>query len=153
MCTNKISKCMHLHRPTTNTNIFMYIIHKTMFLKWEKKGRRVVFFCYLLLFFFMGLIPLAGRAEVRVDLPTSRAQIFSWAWSASGRYFCFLQQNISQRAGARLVSTTKNLIKWRHFGANYLNTGDKTKSKYSPQKKKIHRSTEFGSTQFKSRFI
>ena len=101
-----------------------------------KKRKACGFFCYLLLFFFMGLIPLAGRAEVRVDLPTSRAQIFSRAWSASGRYFCFLQQNISQRAGARLVSTTKNLIKWRHFGANYLNTGDKTKSKYSPQKKK-----------------
>ena len=101
-----------------------------------KKRKACGFFCYLLLFFFMGLIPLAGRAEVRVDLPTSRAQIFSRAWSASGRYFCFLQQNISQRAGARLVSTTKNLIKWRHFGANYLNTGDKTKSKYSPQKNK-----------------
>ena len=35
--------------------------------------------------------------------------------------------------------------------AFYLNTGDKKKSKYSPQK--IHSSTEFGSKQFKSRFI
>ena len=32
--------------------------------------------------------------------------------------------------------------------ALYLNTGDKTKSKYSPQK--IHSSNEFGSIQFKS---
>ena len=37
-----------------------------MFLKWEKKGSGS-FFCYLLLFVFMGLpvIPVAGRAEVR----------------------------------------------------------------------------------------
>ena len=31
----------------------------------EKKRRACVFFCYLLLFFFMDLIPLAGSAEVR----------------------------------------------------------------------------------------
>ena len=56
---------MHLHHPATNTNIFMYIIHKTMFLKWEKKGRCVCFFLLFVVVFFMGLIPLAGRAEVR----------------------------------------------------------------------------------------
>ena len=56
---------MHLHRPATNTNIFMYIIHKTMFLKWEKKGRCVCFFLLFVVVFFMGLIPLAGRTEVR----------------------------------------------------------------------------------------
>ena len=35
--------------------------------------------------------------------------------------------------------------------ALYLNTGDKKKSKYSPQK--IHSSIEFGSKQFKSRLM
>ena len=35
--------------------------------------------------------------------------------------------------------------------ALYLNTGDKTKSKYIPQKK--HSSIEFGSKQFKSGFM
>ena len=35
--------------------------------------------------------------------------------------------------------------------ALYLNTGDKKKSKYSRQK--IHSSSEFGSKQFKSRFM
>ena len=35
--------------------------------------------------------------------------------------------------------------------ALYLNTGNKTKSKYSPQK--IHSSIEFGSKQFKSHLM
>ena len=65
MCTNKIYKCTHLHRPATNSNIFMYIVNKIMFLNGKKK-EGVCFFCYLLLvFFFMDLIPLAGSAEVR----------------------------------------------------------------------------------------
>ena len=65
MCTNKIYKCTHLHRPATNSNIFMYIVNKIMFLKWKKKGGRVFFLLFAVGFFFMDLIPLAGSAEVR----------------------------------------------------------------------------------------
>ena len=51
MCTNKIYKCTHLHRPATNTKIFMYIVHKTMFLKWEKKRKACVFVVVCCCFF------------------------------------------------------------------------------------------------------
>ena len=65
-------------------------------------------------------ITLSSRAVVAVDLPTSRAQIFSRAQSASARFFMFSAAKASERAGARLVSHAKNHIYWRHFGANYL---------------------------------
>ena len=57
-----------------------------------------------------------------VDLGTSRAQLFSRALSASGRFFvlCGKSERESERARARLVSPARNRIKWRHFGANYL---------------------------------
>ena len=51
MCTNKIYKCTHLHRPATNSNIFMYIVNKIMFLKWKKKGGRVFFLLFAVVFF------------------------------------------------------------------------------------------------------
>ena len=63
--------------------------------------------------------PFFGRC---VDLATSRAQMFSRALSASGRFFvlCGKSERESERARARLVSPARNRIKWRHFGANYL---------------------------------
>ena len=57
------------------------------------------------------------HAGALVDLPTSRAQIFSRARSASGRFYA---EKASERARARLVSPAKNRIKCRRFGANYL---------------------------------
>ena len=51
MCTNKIYKCTHLHRPATNSNIFMYIVNKIMFLKWKKKEGRVFFLLFAVVFF------------------------------------------------------------------------------------------------------
>ena len=51
MCTNKIYKYTHLHRPATNSNIFMYIVNKIMFLKWKKKGGRAFFFVICCCFF------------------------------------------------------------------------------------------------------
>ena len=63
--------------------------------------------------------PFFGRC---VDLATSRAQTFSRALSASGRFFvlCGKSERESERARARLVSPARNRIKWRHFAANYL---------------------------------
>ena len=45
---------------------------------------------------------------------------FSRARGVIGRVFVFSAAKASERAGAWLVSPTKNRIKWSHFGANYL---------------------------------
>ena len=53
-------------------------------------------------------------------MPIKLSSNCSRAWSASNRFFIFSVAKASRRAGARLVSPTKNCIKWHHFGANYL---------------------------------
>ena len=70
-------------------------------------------------------LPLCDRRSklitgIYIDLPTSRAQIFSRARSATGRFLIFPAAKASERTRARLVSPAKNRIKWRHFGANHL---------------------------------
>ena len=50
-----------------------------------------------------------------LDLPTSRAQIFSRARNASGRFFMFSAAKANQRAKPRLVSLAKNRINSRQF--------------------------------------
>ena len=70
-------------------------------------------------------LPLCDRRSklitgIYIDLPTSRAQIFSRARSATGRFLMFPAAKASERTRARLVSPAKNRIKWRHFGANHL---------------------------------
>ena len=71
------------------------------------------------------VLPLCDRRSklitgIYIDLPTSRAQIFSRARSATGRFPMFPAAKASERTRARLVSPAKNRIKWRHFGANHL---------------------------------
>ena len=52
-----------------------------------------------------------AKVDDQLDLPTSRAQIFSRSRRASGRFFMFSAAKASEKATARLVSPSKKRIK------------------------------------------
>ena len=57
----------------------------------------------------MRYVVQSGVAK-RIDLPTSRAQIFSRARSTRGRFFMLSAAKANERAGTRIVSPAKNRI-------------------------------------------
>ena len=73
------------------------------------------FTCHAIVLIFLAFTcsnPVLGTHSILLlDLPTSRAQIFSRARGASGRFFMFSAAKASERVGARLVSPAKNRIK------------------------------------------